>query len=145
MSLETEIRTFFDEYEATWNSRRFGALAELWDRDDPSPFYRPMEVDGYITSWKDLERYWEPKPGTSYIDDLRFHFVNLKPKLVAPDVAVVMTDLVWDLKLKGGEYAKPMSGKDPVIIRTAMDSRQERIVYVLNACAAAKVTNLTFS
>ncbi|MGV3530898.1 MAG: ExbD/TolR family protein [Chthoniobacteraceae bacterium] len=36
-------------------------------------------------------------------------------------------------------------GKDPVIIRPAMDSRQERIVDVLNACAAAKVTNLTFS
>ena len=36
-------------------------------------------------------------------------------------------------------------GKDPVIIRPAMDSRQERIVDVLNACAASGVTNLTFS
>ena len=35
-------------------------------------------------------------------------------------------------------------GKDPVIIRPAMDSRQERIVDVLNACAASGVTNLTF-
>lgn len=36
-------------------------------------------------------------------------------------------------------------GKDPVIIRPAMDARQERIVDVLNACAAAGVKNLTFS
>ena len=36
-------------------------------------------------------------------------------------------------------------GKDPVIIRPAMDSRQERIVDVLNACAASGVKNLTFS
>jgi hypothetical protein len=70
MSFQNEIRAFFDEYEARWNSKRFGALGELWDHDDTMPFYRPMEVDGYISQWKDLERCWEPKPGTSFIDDL---------------------------------------------------------------------------
>ncbi len=35
--------------------------------------------------------------------------------------------------------------KDPVIIRPAPDSRHERIMDVLNAAAAARVKNLTFS
>lgn len=35
--------------------------------------------------------------------------------------------------------------KDPVIIRPASDTRHERIMDVLNAAAAAKVKNLTFS
>lgn len=35
--------------------------------------------------------------------------------------------------------------KDPVIIRPTPDTRQERIIDVLNAAAAAKVKNLTFS
>lgn len=36
-------------------------------------------------------------------------------------------------------------GKDPVIIRPAPDTRQERVIDVLNACAAGMVKNLTFS
>jgi biopolymer transport protein ExbD len=36
------------------------------------------------------------------------------------------------------------TSKDPVIIRPANDARQERVVDVLNACAAGKVKNLTF-
>ncbi|MES2571943.1 MAG: hypothetical protein V4710_18055, partial [Verrucomicrobiota bacterium] len=38
-----------------------------------------------------------------------------------------------------------LGGKDPVIIRPASDAKHERIVDVLNAASAAKVTNLTFS
>lgn len=34
--------------------------------------------------------------------------------------------------------------KDPVIIRPAPDTRQERVIEVLNACAAGNVKNLTF-
>lgn len=116
MSLDAELRSFFDEYESRWNSGRYPTLGDLWDRDDPAPFYRPMEVDGYISDWEGLKRYWEPKPGVSFIDDLNFRYTNLRAKLVAPDVAVVMSDFEWDLKLKGGEYARPMSGKDPVIM-----------------------------
>jgi biopolymer transport protein ExbD len=36
-------------------------------------------------------------------------------------------------------------GDDPVIIRPSMDTRHERIVDVLNACAFGGVKNLTFS
>lgn len=43
------------------------------------------------------------------------------------------------------QSVQDFEGKDPVIIRPAMDARQERIVDVLNACAAAGVKNLTFS
>src|SRR5437762_2305213 len=36
-------------------------------------------------------------------------------------------------------------GEDPVIIRPNSETRHERIIDVLNACAAAGVKNLTFS
>ena len=42
------------------------------------------------------------------------------------------------------ETIKMFGGKDPVIIRPSMETAQERIIDVLNACAAAKVTNLSF-
>lgn len=34
--------------------------------------------------------------------------------------------------------------KNPVVIRPSPDTRQERVIDVLNACAAAQVKNLTF-
>ncbi|MCC5794841.1 MAG: hypothetical protein JJT85_08915 [Chromatiales bacterium] len=102
MSTEAEIRAFFDQYEECWSSRNYSGLGELWDRDDPQPFYRPMEVDGYIDSWTGLERYWEPRPGVSYVEAPCFCYKNLKLKLVAPDVAIAMSDFSWDLKLRGG-------------------------------------------
>ena len=42
------------------------------------------------------------------------------------------------------ETIKMFGGKDPVIIRPSMETAQERIIDVLNAAAAAKVTNLSF-
>jgi biopolymer transport protein ExbD len=42
-----------------------------------------------------------------------------------------------------GIFAEGTS-KDPVIIRPANDARQERVIDVLNACAAGGVKNLTF-
>ena len=46
-------------------------------------------------------------------------------------------------KLKG--LISEFGGDDPVIIRPNGETRHERIVDVLNACAFAKVKNLTFS
>ncbi len=42
------------------------------------------------------------------------------------------------------ETIKMFGGKDPVIIRPSMETTQERIIDVLNAAAAAKVSNLSF-
>ncbi|MEO7931829.1 MAG: biopolymer transporter ExbD [Chthoniobacterales bacterium] len=42
------------------------------------------------------------------------------------------------------ETIKMFGSKDPVIIRPSMETQQERIIDVLNAAAAAKVTNLSF-
>jgi len=72
---------------------------------------------------------------------------------ISPDGQVTMNNQVYgnatdkDLKqLK--EWLLSIFGegnaKDPVIIRPANDAKQERVIDVLNACAAGKVKNLTF-
>ncbi len=52
-----------------------------------------------------------------------------------------LTQLKEKLKSLVGEFG----GDDPVIIRPSNDTRHERVVDVLNACAYARVKNLTFS
>lgn len=106
---EREIEAFFDDYAARWNSQEYGRLADLWDRDDTQPFYRAMERETCLTSWKQLERYWNP--GAKVIDGLWNIYTNLVAKQIAADVAVVMFVLEWNIK--AGGRAQPMSGTDP--------------------------------
>jgi biopolymer transport protein ExbD len=73
---------------------------------------------------------------------------------ISPDGQVTMNNQVFGnasdknlTQLK--EWFKSIMGegsgsKDPVIIRPANDARQERVIDVLNACAAGGVKNLTF-
>ena len=73
---------------------------------------------------------------------------------IAPDGQVTMNNQAFgnatnrDLQ-ELREWLKKTLGEDegdknPVIIRPSPDTRQERVVDVLNACASAKVKNLTF-
>ena len=73
--------------------------------------------------------------------------------VVAADGTVQVNGIAYDpptspdLPLTRDHLKDMMSygAKDPVIIQPAPDARQERIVQVLNAAAAAGVKNLSFS
>ena len=73
---------------------------------------------------------------------------------IGPDGTVSMNSTVYGLPanknlLELKEWLRTtignFGGEDPVIIRPSPDTVQERIIDVLNACAAGKVKNLTFS
>ena len=73
---------------------------------------------------------------------------------ITPDGTVSMNNTVYGLPANKNltelkEWLRTtlgdFGGEDPVIIRPSPDTVQERIIDVLNACAAGKVKNLTFS
>lgn len=73
---------------------------------------------------------------------------------ITPDGTVSMNNTVYGLPANKNltelkEWLRTtlgdFGGEDPVIIRPSPDTLQERIIEVLNACAAGKVKNLTFS
>lgn len=129
--LQAEIETFFVEYSRRWNSQEYLTLMELWDRDDAAPFYRAMERDEPTSTWPELERYWNPRPGKRVIDGLWNIYTNLRPKLIAPDVAVVLFDLEWDIK---APRTKPLSGTDPGIAVLKRKAEGWRMVAYVEAC-----------
>lgn len=108
-----EIAATLERYRQTWDTQDFARLAELWDTDDPSPFYLPEEwVPGFIADWESLRRYWDPVPGRVVIEAIRNVYTNVNAKLVAPDVAVATFDLRYDLKVVGQQ---PTGGDDRVL------------------------------
>jgi hypothetical protein len=132
--LQKEIEEFFVEYSKRWNSQQYGTLAELWDRDDPAPFYRAMERDQPTATWPELERYWNPVPGRRIIDGLWNVYSNLRVKAVGSDVAVVLFDLEWDIK---APRMPPMSGTDPGMAVLRRRPAGWRMVAYVEACRHA--------
>lgn len=127
---KVEITAFFEAYSACWNSQEYSTLAGLWDRDDAQPFYRAMEVERCFTSWKQLERYWNPGPHV--IDGLCNVYTNLVPKRMTDDVAVVLFDLEWDIKAIG--RTQPMSGTDPGMAVLRRKSEGWRMAAYMESC-----------
>jgi hypothetical protein len=129
-NFKAEIAEFFAAYSACWNSQAYSTLADLWDRDDAQPFYRAMEMDKCLTSWQQLDRYWNP--GAKFIDGLWNVYTNLVPKRVSDDVAVVLFDLEWDIKALG--RTQPMSGTDPGMAVLRRTPAGWRMVAYMESC-----------
>jgi hypothetical protein len=132
--LKAEIEEFFRQYSKRWNSQRYGTLEELWDTSE-EPFYRAMEMDRVITTWKDMRRYWNP--GVKMIDGLWNIYRDLQVKLAGPDVAIVFFVLDWDIKIKYSR--KGSSGSDPgmAVLRRMPDGW--RMAAYVEACMSPQV------
>jgi hypothetical protein len=85
-NLQQEMEAFFAEYSKRWNNQEdFSTIIEMWDLDD-APYYRAMEKPGVFTTWEEVKRYLDPARKRELIVALWYEFVNIRPKLVAPDI-----------------------------------------------------------
>ncbi len=57
-----------------------------------------MEKPGVFTMWEGVKRYWSPERTRELVVALWYEFKNIRPKLVAPDVAFVFFNAEWDIK-----------------------------------------------
>ena len=111
--LQEEMEAYFAEYTRRWNNQDdYSSLIDMWDQDDDAPFYRGMEKPGFFDTWEELKLYWDPARKRELVTALWIEFVNIRPKLVTTDVAVVYFDADWDIKAKSGPA---VSGTDPCI------------------------------
>jgi hypothetical protein len=107
-----EITDVLRKYEEIWTSQEFSRLRELWDTDDPEPYYVPEEIEEPLIGWPALERYWNPRPGgRKVLEAFRWHFSNVRARLIAPDLALSIFDHQYELKL-AGKRNKPRAGFD---------------------------------
>ena len=110
---QQEMEEFFAEYTRRWNNQDdYSTLIEMWDQDDDAPFYRGMEKPGFFDTWERLKLYWDPVRKRELVTALWYEFVNIHPKQISPDVAVVYFDAEWDMKAVLGPA---ISGTDPCI------------------------------
>lgn len=95
-----------------WNSQDFGRLKEVWDGDDPEPWYVPEEIEQPFFAWPALEKYWNP--GRKVLEGFRWDYDNLRVKQLAPDLAIAIFDHFYEIQLIFGPK-EPTAGFDRVL------------------------------
>jgi hypothetical protein len=106
--VQQEIVELFRDYEAIWNSQDLARLKELWDEDDPNPFYLAEEQGDWKFGWEAVEKYWVPTPGKSMLDSMMMGYRDFHVKQIGPDLAICACWVRHDMKLRGPH--KPSGG-----------------------------------
>jgi len=108
--LWTEIDAVLKKTEEIWNSQDFFRLKEVWDADDPEPWYVPEEIGTPFRSWPEIEKYWAPS--RRVLRAFRWKFSNLHVKALAPDLALALFDHFYEIDLAIGPPTPPTAGFD---------------------------------
>ena len=85
-ALWSEIDAVLRRTEEIWNSQEFSRLKDVWDSDDPEPWYVAEEVETAFRTWPEIEKYWGP--GRRVLRAFRWQFSNLQVKALTTDLAL---------------------------------------------------------
>jgi hypothetical protein len=108
--LYREVEAVLEQTRDIWNSQDFGRLKEVWDADDPQPWYVPEEIADPFFSWPQIDKYWNP--GRKTLKAFRWDFSNLRVKSLADDLALAIFDHYYEIELGIGPPTPPTAGFD---------------------------------
>jgi len=115
-SAPDEVFNAIDEVLQTtrsiWNSQDFGRLKEVWDANDPEPWYVPEEIEQPFFAWPQLEKYWNP--GRKVLKGFRWDYDNLRVKMLCDDLCIALFDHYYEIQLIYGPQ-EPTAGFDRVL------------------------------
>lgn len=103
--LHQEIEAVLRQTEDIWNSQHFYRLKDVWDAEDPEPWYVPEEIATPFRSWPEIERYWGPP--MRVLRAFRWQFSNLHVKSLAPDLALALFDHFYEIEVAIGRPPLP--------------------------------------
>ena len=108
--LWTEIDAVLRKTEEIWNAQHFFRLKDVWDADDPEPWYVPEEIETAFRSWPEIDKYWGPS--RRVLRAFRWKFSNLHVKALAPDLTLALFDHFYEIDLAIGPPSPPTAGFD---------------------------------
>jgi hypothetical protein len=103
--LHAEIDAVLRQTEEIWNSQHFYRLKDVWDTDDPEPWYVPEEIETPFRNWPAIQKYWAPP--LRVLRAFRWQFSNLHVKSLAPDLALALFDHFYEIEVSIGRPPLP--------------------------------------
>jgi hypothetical protein len=99
-SVTAEITALLRETEAIWDSQDTARLRDLWDTEDPDPYYLAGEQENWFAGWDAINGYLAPPAGSPKVTEaIRVRFYDVSARLLAPDLAFAAYWMRTDMKL----------------------------------------------
>jgi len=87
------------ETEKRWNSQNFATILELWDEEQEFPTYIAEEQSQWFVGWDRLRGYLDPPRPNPAIEALRMNYYDIQVKQIAPDLAIAIWYLHFEMKV----------------------------------------------
>jgi ketosteroid isomerase-like protein len=92
------IKTLMATQEG-WNSQDFATILDLWDEDQAFPTYIAEEQAQWFVGWERLRGYLDPPRMNPAIEALRLDYYDIQVKQIAPDLAIAIWYLHFEMKV----------------------------------------------
>ncbi len=99
--IEAAVSAVIYETAERWNSQDFSSLLELWDPDEPYPFYLAEEQSQWFVGWDRLRGYLDPPRPNPIVEAIREEMSGIQVKQIAPDLAIAIWYMHFEMKTIG--------------------------------------------
>jgi len=87
--------------EVGWSSQDFATILDLWDEDEAFPTYIAEEQAQWFVGWDRLRGYLDPPRPNPAIEALRLDYYDIQVKQIAPNLAIAIFYLHFEMKVIG--------------------------------------------
>ena len=99
--VEAAVVAVIHDTAARWNSQDYASLLELWDPGEPYPTYLAEEQAEWFIGWDRLREYLDPPRPNPVVEAIREEMYNIKVKQIAPDLAIAVWEMHFEMKTIG--------------------------------------------
>ncbi|GAB5459331.1 MAG: hypothetical protein Hens3KO_23610 [Henriciella sp.] len=110
--IQKEIVDTLEAIAQDWRNGNYSGLKSYWDRTDPQPIYIAEENDKVMTSWPEVDAYFQGTENWNEKIDVRYS--NYQVKHVDEHHAMATFDLHFDIKLN--DRPNPIGGDNRVVV-----------------------------
>jgi SnoaL-like domain len=110
-ALPDDLGDLFQRLDRAWSTLDFPALAELWDDEDPEPWYIADELGDAATGWTDFRRYWQRMSARLRAAEVRSTVQRVRR--LSDDLG--LAHLLVDWSLRPLESDQPHTGQSRVL------------------------------
>lgn len=100
-AVDAGVRATLAATQEGWNSQDFATILDLWDEEQEFPTYIAEEQGQWFVGWDRLRGYLDPPRPNPAIEAMRLYYYDIQVKQIAPDLAIAIWYLHFEMKVIG--------------------------------------------